>query len=625
MVYPVGNSSISAGALREEAPPLTESRLHSLVWDGNQEQYSTEIMQQITCLEMPQFSSRSSSPTNDPEAFFASLEISQEVVDAFEKSDIEHIKSLFQKHPISNCICFHDLFGLEFFQIIESWKPLLSEESFQQIREEWDSLFVSAYLGLLRGYPPHPVSSKKLPRVVDRDAYLEGLNHFFYNTLEKVMDAGLNAEDSIQRVLSPWVKTKTVFEKFLRQDSYRELLMSIRLIRCPSVLEIVSDNLKEALDNFKSYAALMRASFPRELSGTLFENIASFQFGADVTLYQDLLQEVLSARSHIQLQAALGSEKQKLMEIEHLPRDRNRLLQEELLSRKQLQAALLICWFDDLKAIIEHLIMAKKPSLLTAITYANRGSVTLCKVLNCSRSYQEGLEPASQLDKALSEITSQCNRQILESDLLKYNYEVADLHASPTFSSLSRISYEQERESYLNVYTFIQQIVTAALKKLSEIPVSECRGQPLLDKTIFLSRLLVLLHDIGVGIGEVEATEENILPQAFLDFLSRENAEEELIIAEPAPAESLQETPVSIFLEASEILGARKRRHLERVLQKLGLEPVRQKGSHIVYQYEDGNTAATVPAHKEIASGTLRSIRDQVESWQQKRSENSLR
>ena len=45
------------------------------------------------------------------------------------------------------------------------------------------------------------------------------------------------------------------------------------------------------------------------------------------------------------------------------------------------------------------------------------------------------------------------------------------------------------------------------------------------------------------------------------------------------------------------------------LLQRLGFQPVRQKGSHIVMQHHDGTSTVTVPVpnHAELKAETLRS------------------
>ncbi len=50
-------------------------------------------------------------------------------------------------------------------------------------------------------------------------------------------------------------------------------------------------------------------------------------------------------------------------------------------------------------------------------------------------------------------------------------------------------------------------------------------------------------------------------------------------------------------------------RQVCRVLEKLGFEPIRQKGSHIFYRHPDGR-ATVVPVHagEDLGRGLLRSI-----------------
>ena len=50
------------------------------------------------------------------------------------------------------------------------------------------------------------------------------------------------------------------------------------------------------------------------------------------------------------------------------------------------------------------------------------------------------------------------------------------------------------------------------------------------------------------------------------------------------------------------------------MLEKLGFEPIRQKGSHIFYQHPDGR-ATVVPVHRgeDLGRGLLRSILRDIE------------
>ena len=53
---------------------------------------------------------------------------------------------------------------------------------------------------------------------------------------------------------------------------------------------------------------------------------------------------------------------------------------------------------------------------------------------------------------------------------------------------------------------------------------------------------------------------------------------------------------------------------MEKVLLKLGFDPVRQKGSHVFYRHKDGRTT-TVPNHsgRDIAKPLIREIIREIE------------
>ncbi len=58
-------------------------------------------------------------------------------------------------------------------------------------------------------------------------------------------------------------------------------------------------------------------------------------------------------------------------------------------------------------------------------------------------------------------------------------------------------------------------------------------------------------------------------------------------------------------MPALPVLSGRK---AVRVFEKLGWEVVRQRGSHIILVKEGENVTLSVPDHKEVAKGTLRSL-----------------
>jgi len=55
-------------------------------------------------------------------------------------------------------------------------------------------------------------------------------------------------------------------------------------------------------------------------------------------------------------------------------------------------------------------------------------------------------------------------------------------------------------------------------------------------------------------------------------------------------------------------------RTMEKILRRLGFEPVRQKGSHVFYRHPDGRTT-TVPQHagRDLARPLLREILREIE------------
>lgn len=70
-----------------------------------------------------------------------------------------------------------------------------------------------------------------------------------------------------------------------------------------------------------------------------------------------------------------------------------------------------------------------------------------------------------------------------------------------------------------------------------------------------------------------------------------------------------QLTPIqTAFISAG--CGPMKSRHVFKILNDEGFNPIRQRGSHIFFEHNDGRTV-TVPNHHTIKTGTLRSIAEQ--------------
>jgi predicted RNA binding protein YcfA (HicA-like mRNA interferase family) len=58
-------------------------------------------------------------------------------------------------------------------------------------------------------------------------------------------------------------------------------------------------------------------------------------------------------------------------------------------------------------------------------------------------------------------------------------------------------------------------------------------------------------------------------------------------------------------MPALPVLSGRK---VVRVFEKLGWQVARQRGSHIILVKDDAMASLSVPDHKEVAKGTLRSL-----------------
>jgi predicted RNA binding protein YcfA (HicA-like mRNA interferase family) len=105
-------------------------------------------------------------------------------------------------------------------------------------------------------------------------------------------------------------------------------------------------------------------------------------------------------------------------------------------------------------------------------------------------------------------------------------------------------------------------------------------------------------------------------------------AEESVIIPTPNPPPSPKRETASPVVhsappgsrerkaraEARDLLYATKTRHVIAILEQLGLAPIRQRGSHIVYEHPETKAQTVVPNHPSIKRGTLQSIFNQVTS-----------
>ncbi len=594
----------------------------------------SNLLRQVVSLERPQQQSRPSSITDDPREFFSVADM-PEMADFFNETDIKLIKNLFQKNSITSFLCFHDLFGFEFFQILEQLRPFFKKGQFNELRGEWVSLYSKGYIGLLRKSAGASLNESEIP-CLEKQVYQNAFNSF-KSYLELILSEKKGNAEVFQDVLTRWSETQSVFEKFLNNDATTALLSDHRLNIFPGAKNLDDYNPEQAFFDFKSYVQLIKASLPSKFFSGFNEQLDSLQIGSEVSVYQEVLQEVLDEIPAVMKNGPLLLNALDLAQNGHLnyarwcevhqipKRDQIKLSQEEFIEnlvQDHLLNSLTVCWAIDLKTIMEGLILVRFNSVKSSFAYCNRSALNLCSTLSWAGSYNTKLDEGSALNRHLLGIELHTRHLIKNSSIAENFRKVAHLHQSPGFSPFSSKHSRMERELYEAIYDSLVPVIDETLQMLGEIPASECKGHPLIDKTIFLSRILLLFHDIGASIERQEPSEDNILPPSFLEFLSYEEGMTELASAPPealflpeVAGLTLEEMAVS---DVRAILGTKKRRHLEVILRKLGLEPVstkdRGKGSHTVWKDEDGGRTTVVPRghNGEISEGTRRAIHDQV-------------
>ncbi len=634
MISCTGKELSTAYVLHEERD-LPYDPIREAMWGGLETLgMEPSLARQAVNLERAQLIPDRTSNSDDPQEYFsiAGVLIGKGL---FDKTDIQFIRELFQKHPITKAICFHDLLGLEIFQSLQEMKPYLKKGEHKELLKEFGYLYFEGYMHLMRNgdemkdYGPPDGESV----FFSKERYQELLDQFISRIEGELPISGKREVQKIR-------EAQVLLNKFLSSEQAAELLSSTPLSKWPDTISTESFELEEIFDNFKNYLELIKICIPGKLFESLSKQLLFLRAGDEIVVYQDLLQQIQEKsvdlyKDQNQIQSELGSILVGTLtyfqwcKTHAIPkRDQKNLSPreiQEVFFRRSLESSMRLNWLEDVKTVLENLVFVESPSFDSYHAYCNRARVNLGLTLEWVSSYNARLEP----DSPLMELASHCQELIINSPVLDLSKELFRKKEECIFSHMSLENDVRMRELHEQIYLSLAPTIEAAEQMLSEFSVEETRDPFLIDKMTFLSRILVLHHDLGVTIGKEEnPTEETLLPAFFLEFLfplekkgSVELAPappEELYLPAPSsilPAASLSERAVADVSDASALFDSGKLRHVECVLKSLGLAPVKKrgKGSHAVWKAADGRSAVVPRGHGgEIPKGTLRSIENQM-------------
>ncbi|MBS0628074.1 MAG: type II toxin-antitoxin system HicA family toxin, partial [Verrucomicrobia bacterium] len=327
----------------------------------------------------------------------------------------------------------------------------------------------------------------------------------------------------------------------------------------------------------------------------------------------------------------------------------------ESLIQNQIILTLDMSWIRDISLVIENDILTKlDPSFNVPLAYYNRLIVNL-KTMNLDQEEN----PTTPVEQVFEDLKTKF-KAVFDSEEIKDELDMLT-------DMLGKYGF---LKTYLNphlqaIYDLLNPLVDDALKSIFEVTREDCGDVSLTEKTLWLSRILILVSDLEVLLKKKDQTED-ILPKEFLDFLSlNENQLLELDTLESAPVEEISKKPLNqppppasaleeeviekpikrklrkatsshpsvssqkvtaveikektkeprreaVLSEqeelTNEILHIKKRTRVEAILKKLGFEKIRVTGGHATWKHETGAQTTVAQHGAEIKRGTLGSI-----------------
>ena len=153
------SSSIIPATAHHENPDLNLTAMIGPVSPGICSAGTLDRIVRLQRLEepAPEFPER----TTDPTQFFGSLE-TEMIGTLFNSESIANFYKILDIHPINpKYLRINDLLGLEFYRVLSKLKDsFLDAEKVNGLIEEWRSMYIEGYTGLIRTYiaSEHPIS-----------------------------------------------------------------------------------------------------------------------------------------------------------------------------------------------------------------------------------------------------------------------------------------------------------------------------------------------------------------------------------------------------------------------------------------------------------------------------------
>ncbi|MBS0628073.1 MAG: hypothetical protein JSS09_07675, partial [Verrucomicrobia bacterium] len=263
-----GSSSLNPSSLSKK---ISQGLVLSSMQDIVEKTFGMdETSTSIASLKIPK-NPIASLETIDPELFFDNIDVS--ISPAITSHDIVQLQDLFKKHKLSKEICFHDLFGLEFYDILLN--AFLHEEEKQALINEWAALYLSGYLGIFRNYyqienetkiyfrlPPEYLEKLEEFRGELSQAMQSRIQEFKSKGLFKKPDKIKEVHQKIAKTEEEWIRVQSLLTKLINNDP-NSLILIESVSKCPgsAVMDPASkEEIPLVLNNLARYCSIMHRS-----------------------------------------------------------------------------------------------------------------------------------------------------------------------------------------------------------------------------------------------------------------------------------------------------------------------------------------------------------------------------
>lgn len=526
---------------------------------------------------LAKISSKSRPKTNDPEKFFRPFKIDG-LARLYKPADIDALYQIFERHPMSNCLTFHDYFGLEFDRLLSIFSKKIDANTAKKMNETWESLFLCGYLGLLRNNPEQmpPISADTQTYFHLARTYrqkFDELDSMLKTIIEtektrrkqgKRPKAQKQIDDFFAKPISEWNTAKRLFSSFLIHNKATHILSQVPLASFPGSQQrecTTCERLPEALNTFEHYIDL--------ISRAQNTAIQKRHIGIQYTVFNEVLKLVSALKGQAkpaQLQAVrflmekINQETQTKRDVLYLLKDAISKVEqgqlthelwcelngitivkakgkeefiESLLQRSTL-TYLSISWLDDFRIILEHSILTPlDPSHRGSEAYYNRIMANLHGITDLKTV---GSEPINPLKDELSRQSNQLSELIVSQDFAQVVSKLFIMNSK----HIQLINFIMQ--DLIEVRDILTPFIAGSLRSLSqfiETHGQDCKRLPILDNTKFLAQAYILYSDLQVITNQKQQNEETTLPDVYLKLLSLETIAEEY--SSDSPVEELAE------------------------------------------------------------------------------------